>query len=100
MRASRFKTPGNGYTDSAAGIGGTTAPALFGANFDFALNRGPNLLNTNGIGVIANAMNPNSVDAQRGFRRSYICSANRGKPAPNHERTTVFAASADAAAKR
>lgn len=40
------------------------------------------------------------VDAQRGLSFSYICVANKGKPAPKADRTTVDEARAEAATMR
>jgi len=74
--------------------------ALEGANFDLRLSAGPNFVSTNGIGIIARATKPRSDDAHRGPRASYICVAKSGKAAPARLRTTVLAASAEAATNR
>jgi hypothetical protein len=50
--------------------------------------------------ALNNAIAPKTVLAILGFKRSYICFANSGKPAPNAERTTVEMASAEAANMR
>lgn len=61
---------------------------------------GPYLIRTNGIGTINKANRPSSVDAHRGFKALYICVAKRGNAAPAALRTTVLAASAEAATNR
>lgn len=57
-------------------------------------------IRTNGIGTMANAMNPRRDDAHGVPNRSYICLANSGNAAPTRLRQTVLAARAEAATKR
>lgn len=71
-----------------------------GANLLMARKCGPYRIKTNGMGVMSNAKHPSRVDAQRGFSFSYMFVANKGNTAPDTERRTVFAASADAATCR
>lgn len=58
------------------------------------------MYNKKGIGIMTSATQPISVDAQRASSASYNCVAKSGNTAPNMLRTTVVAASAEAAMKR
>lgn len=87
------------YTDARGSFSASPVgrASKTGANLDFFLSAGPNLMNANGIGTMITARQPNNVPAHCTPRFKNICFENRGKAAPTADRMMVLAAKTEAA---